>query len=182
MRMRTITTDTAIYMNIGAMPHFPSMSPRAGQPWIKVGLAVPMAMAGAMAGLAQETQAGQGASISVHLRISQLATNVTYRPAADRRGADDRVRRSSVSTRYSRRCPPPTGRSGAGPLMKDPAGSASRCTSVSRSSGQRHLRKLVQVSTSNGTTRTSTDYFTAFNQPVHVTLPPASQTLNLFGF
>jgi hypothetical protein len=47
--------------------------------------------------------------------------------------------------------------------------------------GQHHLRKLVEVNTSNGTTTTSTDYFTAFNQPVHVTLPPASQTLTVFG-
>jgi len=47
--------------------------------------------------------------------------------------------------------------------------------------GQHHLRKLVEFSTADGTTTTSTDYFSAFNQPVHVTLPPTDQVMT-FGF
>jgi hypothetical protein len=47
--------------------------------------------------------------------------------------------------------------------------------------GRHHLRKQVEVSTTDGTTTTSTDYYTAFNQPVRVTLPPASQVTEIFN-
>jgi hypothetical protein len=141
-----------------------------------------MAMAGAMAGLAQETQAGQGASIPVHLRISQLAKNVHVAgtqliggvPTTEYAGsyrADQVLQALSADDRKKVELDPLLKVAGSGPVYFR-----------EWIDGHRHLRKLVEVNTSKGTTTTSTDYFTAFNQPVHVTLPPASQTLAVFGF
>ena len=42
--------------------------------------------------------------------------------------------------------------------------------------GQHHTRKITDVETVNGETINSTVLITAINQPVHITIPPASQT------
>jgi hypothetical protein len=47
--------------------------------------------------------------------------------------------------------------------------------------GQHYLRKMIEVEMVNGNTVTITEKVTAINQPVHITLPPASQTLIMPG-
>ena len=45
--------------------------------------------------------------------------------------------------------------------------------------GQHHLRKMTEVETVNGDTVNTTINITAINQPVHITVPPASQTTSM---
>ena len=47
--------------------------------------------------------------------------------------------------------------------------------------GQHHLRKITEAETLNGNTVTTTINITGINQPVHITLPPASQTFLFQG-
>jgi hypothetical protein len=177
-RARSITTNDAIYINVGLTGGgFPSTSGRPGKPWIKINLTGVKVAAGVLAGLAQQTQAGLGATISVHLRISQLATNVhvagtqtiggvlTTEYAGSYR-ADKILKALTASDRTKVELDPLMKLTGAGPVYFR-----------EWIDGRHHLRKIVEFSTAHGTTTTSTDYFTAFNQPVHVTLPPASQVM-----
>jgi hypothetical protein len=181
-RARSITTDDAIYINVGLTGGgFPSTSGRPGKPWIKINLTGVKAAAGALAGLAAATDSGLGSTISVHLRISQLATDVHVAgtqmlggvPTTEYAGsyrADEVLQALSARERKKVELDPLLKLTGTGPVYFR-----------EWIDGQHHLRKLVEVSTADGTTTTSTDYFTAFNQPVHVTLPPASQVMT-FGF
>jgi hypothetical protein len=179
-RMRSITTDDAVYMNAGPTGGVASLPGTAGKPWIKFGLTGLKAMAGAMAGaMAEAGQAAQGPDISVHLRLSQLAKNVHV--------AGTQLIDGVLTTEYAGSYRP------ADVLNALPASERKKLTKELPSTfsgsdlvsfrewidGQHHLRKRVEVGTAAGTTTTSTDHFTAFNQPVHVTLPPASQVMTV---
>ena len=47
--------------------------------------------------------------------------------------------------------------------------------------GQKHVRKIVETETLNGETVNTTANITGINQPVHITVPPASQTGSMPG-
>jgi hypothetical protein len=47
--------------------------------------------------------------------------------------------------------------------------------------GQNHVRKIIETETVNGTSINTTVLISAINQPVHITVPPASQTTSMPG-
>jgi hypothetical protein len=47
--------------------------------------------------------------------------------------------------------------------------------------GQKHVRKIVETETLHGETVNTTVNITGINQPVHITVPPASQTGSMPG-
>ena len=47
--------------------------------------------------------------------------------------------------------------------------------------GRSHVRKMIETESVNGEHVTTTVYIAAINQPVHVTVPPASQTAPMPG-
>jgi len=127
-------------------------------------------------GLAQVAQSGD---IGVRLRISQLATNVRVAGTQTIGGVPTTEYAGSYRADEILKAVPASERKKVAALLKMTG--TGPVYFREWIDGQHHLRKLVEVSTANGTTMTSTAYFTAFNQPVHITLPPASQTVTVFG-
>jgi hypothetical protein len=177
METKAIVTDDAIYFDIGQIPGFPAVPGEPGKPWIKVGIAGLKATGGG--GLAELAQAMQISNPSVQVRLSQLATNT--------RVAGTQTIGGVPTTEYA-------GSYRADAILKAvPASERKTLVPVLRMlgpgpvyfrewiDGQHRVRKTIVVHTANGTTTTSTVYVTAFNQPVHIAPPPASQIVMEFN-
>jgi hypothetical protein len=177
--MKTITTDDAVYMNTGRTSGFPSPPGKPGKPWIKFGLTGLKAAAGGVAQLAQLGQVTQSVDVGVRLRISQLATNVRVVGTQTIGGVPTTEYAGSYRPGEILKALPAREQKKFAPLLRTTGSGPVHFREWI--DGQHRLRKLVQVSMANGTTTTSTETFTAYNQPVHITLPPASQTYTVFG-
>lgn len=171
-QMKAIATSDAVYFNLGTLSGFPDLGRLTGKPWIKLDLSV---LNGAgMAGFAQLVQGIQGGDFAARTHLYAVAQNVHM--------AGTQVIDGVPTTEYdgSFRV--------AAALDALPASFHEALAAELQALGtgpvyfrewidaQHHVRKMVEVHTVNGTTTTSTVLITAFNQPVDVTLPPASQT------
>ncbi len=139
----------------------------------------PTLKAGA-SGVAQLGQVTQSVDVGVHLRISQLATNVRVAGPQTIDGVATTEYAGSYRADEILKALPARERAKFAPLLKMMGSGPVHFREWI--DGQHRLRKLVEVSTSNGTTTTGTETYTAYNQPVHITVPPASQTDTVFGF
>jgi hypothetical protein len=178
--MKTIATDDAVYINVGPISGFPSVRGKPGKPWIKFGLNALKAGASGVAQLAQLGQVTQSVDVGVHLRISQLATNVRVAGTQTIDGVPTTEYAGSYRADEILKALPARERAKFAPLLKMMGSGPVHFREWI--DGQHRLRKLVEVSTSNGTTTTGTETYTAYNRPVHITVPPASQTDTVFGF
>jgi hypothetical protein len=174
--MKAIFTDDAFYIKIGPTSGFPQVPGKLGKLWLKVSVLGLEATGRGLAQLDQLSQATQIIDVGARYRLSQLATNVRVAGTQTIGGVPTTEYAGSYRTDKVLEALPAADRKkvAAGLQMM---GSGSVVYFREWIDGQHHLRKLVEVSTAKGTTFTSTAYFTAFNQPVHVTPPPASQVI-----
>jgi hypothetical protein len=173
--MKTIATDDAVYMKIDPTSGFPGMRGKPANFWLKVSLVGLKAIGGALAQLAQATPVGN-VGVRLRFRLSQLATNVRVAGTQTIGGVPTTEYAGSYRTDEVLKALPAADRKKLASGLQM-LGSGSVVYFREWIDGQHHVRKLVEVSTAKGTTMTSTCYFTAFNQPVHVALPPASQVI-----
>lgn len=175
-QMKAIATSDAVYFNLGRLPDFVGMGQVARKPWIKVDLS---GLNGwELAGFAQLVEGTQSGDFTAQAHLFAVAENVYV--------AGTQVIDGVPTTEYdgSFRV--------AAALKALPASFHKVLAAELQALGtgpvyfrewidsQYHVRKTIEVHTVNGTTTTSTVLITAFNQPVDITLPPASQTVTEF--
>jgi hypothetical protein len=173
-RIQMILTGTAIYL------HEASLAGQLGKPWVKVDLSAMSALAGTSgASLAKLVRSLQSNDFT---NQAQLFTGATNTRVAGTQTAD-----GVTTTEY-------TGSLTAAAALKALPGSFRQALAPELQAlgnrpvyfrewvdGQHHVRKLTEVETVNGDTVHITITITAINRPVHVTLPPASQTFLIQG-
>ena len=163
---KEILTGTALYLSGTALNR------QIGKPWVKVDLS---ALKGtAAAGFAQLLRSLQSSNFDNQAELLTVAKNaravgtqtVDGVPATDYTG--------SINVGEARRALPASVRKFLAPEMQA-LGNSTMSFHV-WIDGQHQMRKVTEVVTVNGQTVNTTMTVTALNQPVHITLPPASQT------
>ena len=175
-QMKAIATSDAVYFNMGALPGFPDMGHVAGKPWIKLDLS--SLNGSGMAAFAQLVQDTQSGDFTAQAHVFAVAENVHV--------AGTQVIDGVPTTEYD-------GSFRVAAVLEALPASLHKVLAAELQAlgtgpvyfrewidGQHHVRKMIEVHTVNGTTTTSTVLITAFNQPVAITLPPASQVVTEF--
>lgn len=165
-RIKEILTGTAIYFNAAPLAR------QLGKPWVKIDLSALKGTAGATFG--QLFHSLQSSNFSYQAEMLTLAKNARAVGMQTVDGVSATEYAGSINAAEGRK--------------ELPAGFrkflASELQALGNSTisfhvwidGQNHMRKVTEVVTVNGETVTTTVNITALNQPVHIMLPPPSQT------
>lgn len=176
-------TSTQIKMIFtGAVIYFSeaSLTSELGKPWVKIDLSTLSALAGtAGAGLAQMFQSLQSSNFTNQAQLFTVAKNTRVVGKQTVDGVSTTEYAGSLTAAEALKALPAGFRQALAPELQ----ALGNSTIYFREwiDGQHHLRKMTTIATANGETYTSTINITAINQPVQITLPPASQTFALQG-
>jgi hypothetical protein len=165
-QIKVILTGTAIYL------HEAALSGQLGKPWLKLDLS---ALNGtALASISQLVHSLQGNDFANQTQLLAVATNVHVVGTQTIDGVATTEYAGSVRAAEALKSLPASFRKAMAPELQVLGnGTISFHIWID---GQQHTRKITDVGTVNGETIDTTVNITAINQPVHVTIPPASQT------
>jgi hypothetical protein len=170
-QIKMIVTSTAIYLNQA------SLASQLGKPWVKIDLSALAGTSGA--GLAQLVQSMQSNNFGNQAQLVTVAKNTHVVGTQTVDGVPTTEYAGSFSAADGLKALPASLRQALAPELQ--ALGNSTIYFHEWIDGQHHLRKMTEVETLNGDTVNTTINITAINQPVHITLPPASQTFTLQG-
>jgi hypothetical protein len=155
----------------------PSLTGHLGKPWVKVPLS---ALKGtAAASFAQLFHSLQVNNFNNQTELLTVAKNAHVVGKQTVAGASTTEYTGSIRADQARKALSPSFRKALSPEL-----SALGNTPINFHiwiDGQHHARKLIEAETSNGETISTTVYINGINQPVHIVVPPASQTTQLPG-
>jgi hypothetical protein len=165
-QIKVILTGTAIYL------HEAALAGQLGKPWLKLDLS---ALNGTdLASIAQLAHSLQGNDFANQTQLLAVAKNVHVAGTQTVDGVATTEYAGSVRAARALKTLPASFRKAMGPELQVLGnGTISFHVWID---GQHHTRKITDVETVNGETINSTVLITAINQPVHITIPPASQT------
>ena len=169
-----ILTSTAMYLNEA------SLASQVGKPWVQIDLSALPALAGTSgAGLAQLFHSLQSDDFTKQAQLFTVARNTRVVGTQAVGGVSTTEYAGSLTAAEALRALPAGFRQAFAPALQ----ALGNSTIYFREwvDGQHHLRKMTEVETLNGNTINTTINITAINQPVSITLPPASQTFLLQG-
>ena len=173
-RVKMILTSTAIYL------HEASLAGQLGKPWVKVDLSALSALAGTSgASLAKLVQSLQGNNFTSQAQLFTVAKNTRIAGTQTVGGVTTTEYTGSFTAAAALKALPAGFRQALAPELH-----ALGNSSVSFREwvdGQHHVRKLTEVESVDGDTVTTTINITAIDQPISITLPPASQTFLIQG-
>jgi hypothetical protein len=173
-RIRMIFTSTAIFFNEG------SLTSQLGKPWINIDLSALPALAGTSgAALAQLIQSVQSNNFTNQAQLFTVARNTRVAGMQTVDGVSTTEYVGSFIAADGLKALPASFRKVLGSELR--ALGRSTVHFHEWIDGQHHLRKMTEVDTLNGNIINTTISITAINQPVSVTLPPASQTFLFQG-
>jgi hypothetical protein len=165
-QIKVILTGTAIYL------HEAALAGQLGKPWLKLDLS---ALKGTdLASIAQLAHSLQGNDFANQTQLLAVAKNVHVAGTPTVDGVATTEYAGSVRAAQALKTLPASFRKAMGPELQV-LGNGIIGFHV-WIDGQHHTRKITDVETVNGETINSTVLITAINQPVHITIPPASQT------
>jgi hypothetical protein len=168
LAMSEIISAQAIYLKEAAL------SGETGKPWVKISLS--------------SLSGGLGSLVSQLLQTAQnsnpLGQTQVLASAKDVRAHGTQVVDGVQTTRYTGSVTPaaalktlsPKLRASLAPMLNLISGDIAFTVWID---GQHHVRKLIETETVSGQPVTVTMNITSINQPVHVTLPPASQVASM---
>jgi len=165
-QIKVILTGTAIYL------HEAALAGQLGKPWLKLDLS---ALKGtALASIAQLAHNLQGNDFANQTQLLAVAKNVHVAGTQTIDGVATTEYAGSVRAAEALKTLPASFRKAMAPELQVLGnGTISFHVWID---GQHHTRKITDVETVNGETINSTVLITAINQPVHITIPPVSQT------
>jgi hypothetical protein len=173
-RIKMILTSTAIYLREA------SLAGQLGKPWVKVDLSALSALAGTSgASLAKLLQSLPSNNFTSQAQLVTVAKNTRVAGTQTVGGVTTTEYAGSVTAAAALKALPAGFRQALAPELH--ALGNSPVSFREWIDGQHHVRKLTEVETVNGDTVNTTINITAINQPVHITLPHASQTFTLQG-
>ena len=173
-RIKMILTSTAIYL------HEASLTSQLGKPWVKIDLSALSALAGTSgAGLAKLIQSLQSNNFTSQAQLFSVAKNTRVVGTQTVDGVSTTEYAGSLTAAAALKALPASFRQALAPELQ----ALGNSTIYFREwvDGQHHLRKITEAETVNGNTINTTINITAINQPVRITMPPASQTFHLQG-
>jgi len=165
-QIKEILTGTAVYFSAA------SLTRQLGKPWVKIDLSALKGTAGAS--FAQLLHSLQNSNVSYQAEMLTLAKNARVVGTQTVDGVSTTEYSGSIKAAEGLKALPAGFRKALAPELQALGNSTIRFRVWI--DGQHHLRKLTEVVTVNGETVNTTVTITALNQPVHITLPPASQT------
>jgi hypothetical protein len=172
--IKMILTGTAIYM------HEASLAGQLGKQWVKMDPSSLSALAGTSgASLAQLVRSLQSNNFTSQAQLFTVATNTRVSGTQTADGVTTTEYTGSLTAAAALKALPASLRQALTPELQ--ALGNSPVSFREWVDGQHHLRKITEVETVNGHTVSTTINITAINQPVHITLPPASQIFTLQG-
>jgi hypothetical protein len=173
-RIKMILTSTAIYL------HEASLAGQLGKPWVKVDLSALSALAGTSgASLAKLIQSLQSNNFTSQAQLFTGAENTRLAGTQTVDGVTTTEYMGSLTAAAALKALPAGFRQALAPELQ--ALGNSPVSFREWVDGQHHVRKMAEVEKVNGDTVTTTINITAINQPVSITLPPASQTFLIQG-
>ena len=171
-RIKMIFTSTVIYL------HEASLAGQLGKPWVKMDLSALSASAGTSgASLGQLVQSLQSNNFTNQAQLFTVAKNTRAAGTQTVDGVTTTEYTGSFTAAEGLKTLPAGLRQALAPELQALGDSPVHFREWV--DGNHHLRKITDVETVNGETITTTINITAINQPVHITLPPASQTFTL---
>jgi len=166
-----ILTGRALYAS-GSLVNSP-----AGKPWVKIDLS---ALKGtAAASVTPLIHSLQSSNLRDQTELLTVATNTRAAGTQTIDGVPTTEYAGSLNAAEAQQALPAGLRTALAPQLQ-PLGNNTISFHI-WIDGQNDVRKFTDVVTVNGETVHATATITALNQPVHVTLPPASQTATLPG-
>ena len=173
-QVKVIVADTAIYLNEA------SLTSQVGKPWVQIDLSTLSALAGTGgAGLAQLFHSLETNSFTNRAQLFTVAKNARVVGKQTVDGVSTTDYAGSFIAADGLKALPADFREALAPELQ--ALGNSTVYFHEWIDGQDRLRKMTAVETLNGDTVNTTINITAINQPVSITLPPASQTFTLQG-
>jgi hypothetical protein len=172
-RVKAIVTGTAIYL------HEASLAGQLGKPWVKMDLSALSAAGTIGDSVVQLIHSVQSNSFTNQAQLFTVATNT--------RAAGTQTVEGVTTTEYTGSFIAAKGLSALPASLRQALAPELQALGNSPVSfrewvdSQHHLRKMTETETVNGDTVNITINVIAINQPVHVTLPPASQIFALQG-
>jgi hypothetical protein len=168
-RIKAILTGTALYL------HEASLAGELGEPWVKMDLSAFSALSGPSgASLAKLARSLQSNNFTSQAQLFTAATNTRVAGTQTVGGVTTTVYTGSFTSAAGLKALPADFRQVLGPELQ--ALDNSPISFREWVDGQHHFRKMTEVQTVNGDTVATTINVTAIDQPVRITLPPASQT------
>jgi hypothetical protein len=171
-QIKAIVTSTAVYVQEA------SLTAQFGKPWLQMDLST-LSSLGGPSGLAQLFQSLQSNNFAKQAQLFTVAKNSRVVGTQTVDGVTTTEYAGSFTAAEGLKALPADLRQALAPELQ--ALGNSPIYFREWIDGQHHLRKITEVETVNGNTVTTTINITAFNQAVHITLPPASQTHFLPG-
>ena len=166
-QIKVILTGTAIYL------HEAALTGQLGKPWLKLDLS---ALNGtALASISQLAHSLQGNDFANQTQLLAVAKNAHVVGTQTIDGVATTEYAGSVRAGQALKALPASFRTAMAPELQV-LGNGTINFHV-WIDGQHHTRKITDAETVNGETITTTVNITAINQPVQITLPPASQTV-----
>jgi hypothetical protein len=173
-RIKMIFTSTAIYL------YEASLTSQLGKPWVKMDLSALSALAGTGgASLAQLVRSLQSNNFTNQAQLFTVAKNTRVAGTQTVGGVTTTEYTGSFTASAALKALPAGLRQALAPELQ--ALGNSPVYFREWVDGKHHLRKITEVETVNGDTVNVTINITAINQPVSITLPPASQAFTLQG-
>jgi hypothetical protein len=173
-RVKMIITGSDIYF------HESSLASQVGKPWVKISLSALSTLGGtAGAGLVQMVHGLESNNFTNQAQLFTVAKNVRVVGKQTVDGVSTTEYAGSFTAAEGLKALPVSFRQALAPGLQ----ALGNSTIYFREwiDGQHHPRKVTEIGTLNGDTINTTINITAINQPVDVTLPPASQTFTLQG-
>jgi hypothetical protein len=173
-RVKVILTSAAIYLSD------PALTSQLGKQWVKIDLsALPALAGGSGAGVAQLVQSLQGNNFTGQAQLATVAKNTRVVGQQTVDGVATTEYAGSFTAPDGLKALPAGLRKALAPELQ--ALGSSTISFHEWIDGQHHVRKVTDIETLNGDTVNTTINITGINQPVSITLPPASQTYLLHG-
>jgi hypothetical protein len=173
-RIKMIITGSAIYI------HESSLASQVGKPWAKISLSALSTLGGtAGAGLAQIVHGLESNNFTNQAQLFTVAKNARAVGKQTVDGVSTTEYAGSFTAAEGLKALPASFRQALAPGLQALGDSTIRFREWI--DGQHHPRKVTAIETLNGDTINTTINITAINEPVDVTLPPASQTFTLQG-
>jgi hypothetical protein len=173
-QIKMIFTSTAIYFNEA------SLASQLGKPWVKMDLSALSSVGGSSgAGLAQLVQSLKSNNLGNQAQLFTVAKNTRVVGTQTVDGVSTTEYAGSFTAAEGLKALPAGFRQALAPGLQALGNSTIYFHEWMDS--QHHLRKMTEAETLNGDTINTTVNITAINQPVHITLPPASQIFTLQG-
>jgi hypothetical protein len=168
-RVKMILTSAAIYFGEA------SLTSQFGKQWVKIDLSALTGTSGA--GLAQLVQSLQSNNFANQAQLFTVAKDAHLVGEQMVDGVSTTEYAGSFKAADGLKALPASFRQALAPALQALGNSTVHFHEWI--DGQHHLRKVTDVETLNGDTVNTTINITAINQPVSITLPPASQTFTL---